>query len=166
MNSARSGLRNPTLWLIIGIPLATLFGGYQTLRLAYQRGGSDEVPDEVTRTGQAQVVELTPDQEAAREGLRVSIVFDPVTGHIEAIQDAGRRISTGPLELQFVHPLRADGDQTIAILPAGKRWQAAAPRLADNDWQLVLTDAGNHWRVIGHLPRHATSATLRPSLPP
>jgi hypothetical protein len=52
------------------------------------------------------------------------------------------------------------------MLPTGKSWQAATPRLADNDWQLVLTDADNHWRLIGRLPRHATSVILRPSLPP
>jgi hypothetical protein len=166
MNAIQAKLRNPILWLVIAIPLATLFGGYETLRLAYQSGGSDEVPGEVTRTGQAQVAELSPDREAAQAGLRVSITFDPVAGRITATQDAGRRLTTQPIELQLIHPLHADEDRSIALLPAGLRWQAAMPRLADNDWQLVLTDADNHWRLIGRLPRHAAVAALQPSLPP
>jgi len=166
MNVFRAGLRNSTLWLVIGIPLATLFGGYQTVRLAYQRSGSDEVPDEVTRTGQAQVVELTPDRQAARAGLHVSITFDPIAGRIKATQDGGQRIAAQPIALRFVHPLRADDDRTVALLPTGASWQAAMPRLTDSNWQLVLTDANSHWRLVGRLPRDATTVNLRPALLP
>ena len=165
MNAIAARLRNPVLWLVVGIPLATLAGGYWTLRLAYQ-GGNDEVPDDVTRTGQAQVAEFSPDRAAAQAGLRLSLSFDPVAGRVTATQEAGLPLPSQRLELQFVHPLRAGEDRTIALLPTGAGWQAEMPRVSDNDWRLVLSDADRHWRVIGHRTADATSVTLRPALPP
>jgi hypothetical protein len=165
VNAIPARLRNPVLWLVVGIPLATLAGGYWTLRLAYQ-GGNDEVPDYVTRTGQAQVAEFSPDRAAARAGLRLSLSFDAVAGRVTAMQEAGRPLPAQPLALRFVHPLRAGEDRTIALLPVGAGWQAAMPRIADNAWRLVLSDAGDQWRVVGQRSSHATAVTLRPSLPP
>lgn len=158
--------RNPILWLVCGIPLLTLLGGYLTLRVAYQSGQSDEMPDEVSRTGQAQVTELAPDRAAAQAGLRVSIAIDRRAGRIQATQDAGHALTPQPIELQFVHPLHADADRTIQLLPTGNGWQATLPRLADGNWRLVLKDAGVHWRLVGRLPTHASLALLQPALPP
>ena len=166
MSSVRPALREPWLWLVIGIPLATLFGAYLTLRLAYQNGASDTVPDEVVRTGQAQDVELAPDREAARRGLIVSLTIDPITGHVAAIQNAGASLPRTSLQLQFVHPLRSDHDRTIKLLPGGIGWQAQLPRLHGGDWQLVMKDPESQWRLVGRMPRHALRTTLRPALSP
>lgn len=166
MNTRRPVYREPWMWLVIGIPLLTLFAGYQTLRLAYQSGASDTVPDDVTRTGQVQTVELAPDREAARLGLHFLIAIDPVNGRIEATQDAGNRLHGQLIELDFVHPLRAGEDRAVRLLPAGSHWQATMPRVIDSNWQLVLRDADSHWRLIGRMPLHALSTTMQPALPP
>lgn len=166
MSAAQTWLRNPILWLVIAIPLATLAGGYQTARLAYETGASDEVPDDVTRTGQAQVVELAPDRAAARDDLRISITLDLASRRITATQVAGAPLQSQPVVLRFVHPTRAGQDRVVQLLAADGSWQAPMPRLTDNDWQLVLNDPGVRWRLVGRLPRGAASASLRSSLPP
>jgi len=166
MTSGRGRFGNPALWLIVGIPLLTLIGGYLTLRLAYQTGESDEVPDDVTRTGQAQVVELAPDQEAMRLRLVMSIAIDPLTRTVSALQVSGRPLPAQAIELQFVHPLKTAEDRAVQLQPSGSGWVATLPKLADSDWRLVLKDSALRWRLTGRMPRHASLAAMRPSLPP
>lgn len=163
--NARAAIAEPWLWLVIGIPIATLFGGYLTLRLAYIPGGDDTAPDDVVRTGQVQDVELAPDREAARRGLFVSVDVDADSGRIIARQSAGELLPALPIELRFVHPIRADRDRIVTLQPASSGWQAPMPRLPDNHWQLQLQDAGGHWRLVGRLSRRTARAILQPALP-
>jgi hypothetical protein len=150
--------------LVAAIPLATLFGGYLTLRLAYLPGSSDETPEPVTRTGQAQDVELGPDREAARRQLGVTLTI--IDREIDARQVTGTALSVTPLQLRFVHPSHAGADRLVVLQPDGTGWQAQLPPLMAAEWRLQLSDTDFHWRVVGRMPLHATQVELQSALSP
>ncbi len=54
MNGSRARSAGPVLWLIVGIPLATIVGGLVTLWLAAQDGESHRAPDPAPQTTKAQ----------------------------------------------------------------------------------------------------------------
>jgi gas vesicle protein len=54
MTTPRAALREPMLWLIIGIPLATVIGGLVTLWLAAQDGKSHRAPEPAPQATKAQ----------------------------------------------------------------------------------------------------------------
>ena len=166
MNAIRPAWREPGLWLVVAIPLATLFGGYLTLRAAYLPGASDEAPEPVTRTGQAQDVELGPDRESARLHLDVAVAFDHRTQKIYARQLTGAALSATPLQLRFVHPAHAGADRLVVLQPHGNGWQAQLPPLMAAEWHLQLSDTDFHWRLVGRLPWRATHVELQSALSP
>jgi hypothetical protein len=54
MNGSRARSAGPVMWLIVGIPLATIIGGLITLWLAAQDGGSHRAPDHTPQATKAQ----------------------------------------------------------------------------------------------------------------
>lgn len=162
MTTPRAALREPMLWLIVGIPLATVIGGFTTLWLAGQSGQSDVVPDDVQRTAQAQVVDLAPDMTAARLHLSAHITIDASTATVRADVVPVRAADT--LILKFVHSLRAADDITLPMAREGDHWQARLPPLADAGWRLVLEDSQERWRLVGRLPRDSREAQLLPAV--
>jgi hypothetical protein len=162
MTAPRAALREPMLWLIVGIPLATVIGGFTTLWLAEQSGQSDVVPEDVQRTAQAQVVDLAPDLEAARQHLSAHVAVDTAGDAVRA--DVIPSPDDDALVLKFVHGLRAADDVTLPMTRDGDYWQAKLPSLASADWRLVLEDAQGRWRLVGRLPRGAREAHLLPAV--
>jgi len=164
MNEPRSRTSGPVLWLVIGIPLLTVIGGFWTLWLAMQSGASDPVPADVRRTAQVQDQDLNEDVTAARLGLRFELAVDGEHQRLRLTQVAGSASERAPLRLAFVHPSRADADRRMALTPDGQDWQARLPILSGNDWHLVLSDGQGRWRLVGTWPRDARQATLVPAL--
>jgi hypothetical protein len=162
MTAPRAALREPMLWLIIAIPLATVIGGLTTLWLAEQSGQSDVVPEDVQRTAQAQVVDLAPDIEAARRHLSAHVAVDANNGAVRA--DLVSPNADDALVIKFVHGLRAADDVTLPMAREGDHWQASLPPMVSADWRLALEDAHGHWRLIGRLPRGSHQAQLLPAV--
>jgi hypothetical protein len=54
MNGSRARAAGPVLWLIVGIPLATIIGGLVTLWLAAQDGKSHRTPEPAPQATKAQ----------------------------------------------------------------------------------------------------------------
>ena len=61
----RPFLREPMVWLMLGLPLASVVAGVGLLVAAVRSGGADEVTDVVQGTAQIQVSTLGPDARAS-----------------------------------------------------------------------------------------------------
>ena len=98
----RPALLEPMVWLMLGIPAATVLAGIATLVIASSAGGLDAAPEPVQRTLQAQVADLGPDRRAAAAGMQATLRVDGA-GRIDVALPA----SPGAPTLRLVHPTRA-----------------------------------------------------------
>ena len=158
----RPWYREPMVWLMLAIPLATVVAGLVTLSLAMQDGATDVAPQRVVRTAQAQVSDLGPDIAAATRKLQ---------GH-RAIGADGTRITVrlpgvaaeeGPLRLDLVHPIRAREDRHIVLDWRDGQWQAQAAWPAGR-WRLSLVDRQSRWRLAGQAQENTVAEQLDVSL--
>lgn len=101
-------LRNPVMWLVIGLPLLSIVAGVGLVVVALRSGGDDAVIDTVQRTAQIQTTELGPDERARSMTLSAVLHVDakgvdllPVGGGF-ANGDVPR---DAPLSVALSHPL-------------------------------------------------------------
>ncbi|MDO5506068.1 MAG: FixH family protein [Pseudoxanthomonas suwonensis] len=150
--------RNPALWLVIGLPLASIIAGVTLVTIATRTGGHDISPDRVDRMAQVQQTDLGPDHRAMQRNLSAivrrqddALYLNPVTGNFPK----------APLVLQLRHPLRAAEDQRLELLPQDDgQWRADFPAGAGNDWNMVLAPEDGSWRLFGRLPRGQNAVRL------
>ena len=157
MNAPRAAWREPIVWLMLSIPLATVVAGMATLRVARADGGMDAEPEPVLRTAQAQVTDLGADRRAAALGLAATVRVD---AHGVPQVDIN---TDGALELRLVHPTRTAGDLHWSRADHGGAWRGPAlPRAARGRW--VLEPVAHHWRLVGRWPADTGVATLQPAV--
>src|SRR5690606_33199767 len=130
----RPALREPLLWLVIGLPLAVVIAGFATLVIAIRAGGSDALPDPVRRTAQVQLLDLEPDRVARDEG---------ISARLQLAADGRLRLAINGsdgddvLLLQLIHPTDASQDRQVALTRDGMQWLGV----------LTDTDLGHDWRL-------------------
>lgn len=152
--------RNYALWLVLGIPVATLVAGVWTIVAISSESGVDADPDPVRRTAQVQQVSLQADQAAAERGLSASLDIDADGGLLTLGQ------ATGPLApvLQLVHPIQSSLDREIVLQPHPRGWRCPEPIAAAHGWQLRLVAADGSWRLVGRYQPGDTRVELVPSV--
>lgn len=151
---------NPVLWLVVGIPAATVVAGVWTLMLAAGDSATDSHPDRVRRTAQVQEASLEADQAAAREGLaaRVRIGADHVL--VTVLPTAGTH---APM-LMLRHPIESSLDRELPLSPYPGGWRGSGSLAAGHGWQLQLVSADGRWRLVGRYRPGDTEMMLRPAL--
>ena len=87
--------KTPAMWLVIGLPLASIVAGVSLLVIAVRSGGADAVPDDVQRMSQIQTTDLGPDAQARALGL--SAVVRMADGVVEVIPVTGQFHRQSPL---------------------------------------------------------------------
>lgn len=156
--------RQPMMWLVVGLPAATVIGLVSLVIIAAGPGSTDSIDTSVQRTGRMQTADLGPDQAAARMQLSALLRLDRDTLELLPLHagfDTGK-----PLRLAMRHPVRAELDREFLLQPAGGNWRAPAPDLAlDHDWTLQLAPEGGAWRLQGRLVKGQLSARLQPVAP-
>ena len=148
MTTARAAWREPMVWLMLAIPVATVAGGLATLKLA-RAGAMDAAPEPVQRTLQAQVTDLGADARAASLRLRATLRID-ARGSVDT--DYPNDPGVGALTLRLIHPTLAENDRvwTRATGEGGFRGPSV-PADARGHW--VLENATREWRLVGeHVP--------------
>lgn len=158
----RPWYREPMVWLMLAIPLATVVAGLVTLSLAMQDGATDVAPQRVVRTAQAQVSDLGPDVAAANRNLQgqLSITAD---GTGIALLLPGVTADEGPLRLDLVHPIRAREDRHILLDWRDGQWQAQDAWPAGR-WRLSLVDRQSRWRLAGQAQENTADDNLTVTL--
>lgn len=162
MTMPRHAMREPMVWLVMLLPAAVVIAGFVTLGIAIASGGNDAVPEVVRRTAQIQTAELGPEDRARQRGLRAVLQVQADAVRLVPVQGDFDR--NGPLRITFAHPVRADLDASVELLPDATGWQARFALDPTHDWQLRLAPQDAAWRIHGRLPAGQQAAHLASSL--
>ena len=151
------------VWLVFGLPAASVVAGLGLVAAAMENGASDSVRDEVTRTGQIQLTQLGPDARAAR--MRASALLTIAGKGVDVLPISGALARRLPLTLSLRHPTNASMDRQLTLQPSATGWHSPKPVSAGHDWILQLASVDGQWRLQGRLAAGETSAYLAPALP-
>ena len=151
------------VWLMVGLPLASVVTGFMLLATALRSGGADEVDDQVQHRAQAQVSELAPDERAGK--LQLAALLQVRSGRIELLPVSGDLPRRQVLRLDLRHPTDSRQDQSIQLLPTPQGWAADISVSSGHDWLLRLAPADETWRLVGRLPMRSAVTRLGPALP-
>ena len=163
MTDKRPFWREPMVWLVAGLPLASIVASIILITVAVRTGGADTVTDDVKRVAQIQTTDLGPDQRAKEWDL--SAVFRVDEKGVEVIRVTGRFNPKSPLQLKLLHPSQAEQDQQLVLPPGGLGWRLDGIQLdPSHDWKVELASTEDHWRIKGRLPKHELAARLAPAL--
>lgn len=155
--------RIPVMWLVIGLPLASIVAGVGLVIIAVNSGGADTVTDKVDRVAQIQTTDLGPDQQAKQLGLSMVMRLDK--GAVEVIPVTGQFDRKAALELKLLHPSQQQKDRMLTLPPSSMGWRQELPEFdGGHDWNLLLAPKDGQWRLKGRLPRKQQAARLAPSL--
>lgn len=153
--------REPMMWLVIALPLASVVAGVILVGLA-ARDASDSVGDVVTRTAQIQVADLSPDARA--RDLRLTAIVRIDEGYVEVLPVTGSFDRGKPLRLVMRHPTLAASDLEIRAEPGDNGWRADVDVGTEHDWKLEVMPEGMPWRLQGRLPAGQRAAHVKPAL--
>lgn len=162
--SARPWYREPMVWLVAALPLASIVAGFALLGIASGERATDAAPERVRRMAQVQERDLAPDQRALALGLRGTLRQGD-DGRLE-LQLAGRGDRPARLQLALVHPAEAGLDHHLTLQRQGDRWYAAGRIAPGQAWQLQLTPPDAAWRLVGRWPADGPGSDLGPALAP
>lgn len=161
MTAARSPWRNPMVWLVAGIPLASIIAGVGLVIVA-MRQPNDAISEDVRRTAQIQVADLGADARAQQAGLRA--VLRNEDGIVEVLPVAGEFDRSAALRVTFRHPARKALDRQLELVPTALGWRAEAEVDGTHDWNVELAPAGTGWRLYARLPANQHAILLQPAL--
>ena len=158
----RSAWREPMVWLVASLPIASVIAGISLLVIAVRSGGADTVADPVQRTAQIQVSDLGPDELARQRQLTAIVRVG--AGAIEVLPVTGDFDRGAPLRLALHHPTLASADRELLLQPTDLGWRAPIDLDASHDWNLRVSAADGTWRLRGRMPQGQLAAHLKPAV--
>lgn len=158
----RPAWREPMLWLVVGLPLASVVAGLMLVASAISSGGADTVSDDVRRTAQIQVTELGPDARAKE--LKFSAVLRVEGSIVEVLPANGPFKRNQALLLTLSHPTDSMQDRKLILRPSETGWRASGKIPLDHDWIARLAPTNSEWRLHGRLQRGRHATYLAPAL--
>lgn len=160
----RPWYREPMMALVLGLPLMSVVAGFSLLGIAIGAGGADAIPQEVRRTGKAQVGDIAADARAHALGLRAQLSVDRGTGAVAVDFVDGEAPGDARLELRLVHPTAAARDVEVPLVQHNARYVGRLEATRRHDWMVVLSPADQQWRLIARLSADADDVRLHPAL--
>lgn len=158
----RSPLREPMVWLMIGLPAASVIAGVGLVVAAVHSGGADQVSDNVQRTAQIQVTELGPDSRA--QAMKLSAVLRLEATAVDVLPVNGEFVRDQALVLSLRHPTDASLDRQLALQATTLGWRAKGDLRASHDWIVELAPGDGQWRVHGRIQAGQRASYLGPAL--
>jgi hypothetical protein len=157
----RHALREPMVWLVVGLPLAAVIAAFWLLAAAITSGGADEISDAVQSAGEAQVADLGPDARAQSMKLSAIVHLDSSAIDVFPVNGAFARNQT--LVLTLSHPTDARQDRRFVLKPNALGWRILADVRAGHDWIAKLAPADQLWRLRGRIKAGQLAAHLGPA---
>ncbi len=154
--------KEPMVWLVWGLPLASVVAGLWLVVTAVRAGGADPVIDDVQRVSQIQTTDLGPDERAARRKLSAILQIRP--DHVELTAVTGEFERETSLVLVMTHPTEAAHDLHLPLARTTTGWTAPAAIDTRHDWNLQLTPGNSAWRIRGRLQKDTQASRLAPAL--
>ena len=158
----RHPLREPMVWLMAGIPLASVIAGIGLVIVAVTHSRSDQVIDHVQRTAQVQVADLSADQRAQQLHLSAVLQVNPDT--LRVLPATGEFMRNAPLRVRLLHPTDGQQDRTLLLQPDALGWSVTQRIDTAHDWKLHVEPVDGSWRLLGRLPATQAAAHLGPAL--
>lgn len=163
MNStAPASRRIPALWVVIGIPLATIVASIITVTMAF-RESEPELPAQYPWEGAALDQDLARAERARELGLAASLRFTTSGGVIVQLSTGSPGAALPErLELQATHVTLPSRDRAWTLRrDAGGQYRADGAALDRGPWLLQLS-AGD-WRIRGRLEAGRGELRLGPA---
>ncbi len=158
----QSPWREPMVWLMVGLPAASVVAGIGLLVVALRSGGADTVRDDVQRTAQVQVSELGPDARA--QTMKLSAVLRLEDSSLEVLPVNGEFARSEGLILTLSHPTDATQDRELILQPTELGWHAGTDARASHDWIAELVPIDRQWRMRGRLKAGQRAARMGAAL--
>lgn len=145
-NTRRSALREPMVWMLIGIPLASVIMGVVMITLAVNNNDGLVVDDyykqglEINRT-------LERDARAGELELAADIAFEPSDNRVSlSLSGAPAFQPPAEISLGFYHATRKGEDQVLSLRrDARGMYSAPMPVLAKGRW--YVSAETSEWRL-------------------
>lgn len=156
-NPANHGDPQPTpwykpswLWLVIGLPAATVVAGLLTVYIAFANK-DDDVRDDVSKTGFAIQQDTQLLDQAKALGVQANIEQDKLTGEIfitlSFANSEAAQPSTENLTLDLIHPTNSDQDLQLTLTQVSTdRYRADLTQPLTGKRTAWIT-ATNQWRL-------------------
>ena len=154
--------KEPMVWLVWGLPLASVVAGIWLVVTAVRAGGADPVIDDLQRVSQIQTTDLGPDERAAQRKLTAVVQVRP--DHVELTAVTGEFERETALVLVLTHPTEAEQDVRLPLARTTTGWVAPAVIDTRHDWNLQLSPENSAWRIRGRLQKDTQASRLAPAL--
>lgn len=161
MSEVRPPWREPMVWLVFGIPAATVIAGLATFAIALRAGSIDSVAAPVSRVAQAQVLTGTADAAATHGDYSgtLSLQRQGAAWRVQ-VETVPAALADAPLQVLFVHPTLARRDVRVEL---DGRAAALVPAPDFIPQQVIVRDAAGTWRLVGDYAERPVLA-LAPAL--
>jgi len=139
----RPAWREPLVWLVVGIPAATVVAGFVTWWIAAQRADSN-VADDYYKRGLAINRSLERESRAKALGLRAEV-------SLAAENDLRLRLTAGAalpptVTVMLTHPVRAEQDRKLSLdRQVDGSYRIVAPQVGAGTWDISIE--AQDWRV-------------------
>ena len=156
--------REPMVWLMIAIPVLTVFAGLTTVAIAY-RHSDTVVADDFRKDGLAINREPARDEAATRLG--VSAALAAVPGSLTVQLTGAPTARPARLVALFSHATRSDVDQLVTLERVGPDAYAAhLGPLERGHWYVEVSPMDRAWRLMGDFIDAPGTLALRPRTKP
>jgi hypothetical protein len=153
----RHALREPMVWLMLGLPLAAVLAGVATLLIALG-GVADPVYGSVSRSGPVPADELRQQRAAARLGLAATLEID-ASGEI-ALRLTPVDMPLPELRLTLVHPTDQRKDRSVQLVRDSGGFYRGHIADARQTRAVVIEPQDRSWRLSGRIGPGAASLVL------
>ena len=134
-------------WFLMFLPASAVVAGITTVIIA-TNNRDHMVVDNYYKKGLAINRVITQQQQAARLGLFANSKYDPVSGKLDIVLDAGAAMDLTSLSLSLVHSTRADFDRTIILHKTTQGvFTTRMKNINAGGWKLILEPADKQWRL-------------------
>ena len=139
----RPAWREPLVWLVVGIPAATVVAGVVTWWIAAQRADSN-VADDYYKRGLAINRSLERESRAKTLGLRAEV---SLTGENDLrLRLTGGAVLPPTLTVMLTHPVRAEQDRRLSVdRQADGVYRIVAPQVRAGTWDISIE--AQDWRL-------------------
>jgi uncharacterized protein len=156
----RSAWREPMLWLVAGLPFASIVAGLVLVFVIARGGNIDPLSAGVRRTAQVQAEDTRADEEALRRGLQAKLQRDASGIVLDVHGETG---AAATLRLRLLHPTAAAQDQEFTLSRISqRRWRSDGLPGSTHAWNVRVEPADGQWRLAGRFDAAAESASLEP----
>ncbi len=163
MNKPRSAWREPMVWVLVGLPLASVVIGFSLLFAAVRNGGPmDDSPDRVTRLGHLQLsAQIAPLAETAAASAP-ELILRHRDGVVEAVPADARIARGGDLTVKLTAQDAGAEVLTLHLTPSELGWRGPGVVEPGRSWQIEASSDRATWRLRGRWPAQARFARLAP----